>query len=380
MCGSCCGGHNVGPVTEAILEGLADSADALEADISRARRSEKGLFFGLPTGPDQTSAMCHASAGSCVFLDDGGRCRIHARLGGDAKPLPCRVFPWELIVTPTGVRVAVQRECRDFSAATASHEPLVADACKEGGEVDRLVTELARMGGLPAARPIPILRGVELDTWADYERLEDDLLGVVMAGGDPVSVFTNLATTLSGGHGPAREVFISWRARFQKHVEAILGAAPPPDPRRLIRVDALEALHDALETMSGWTLARALGPLDAPAQRLFSAHLRHALWSASLARAPSIEKGLARLVAEWLLARMMAIRRAHSAKRFHVTLQDLQDGLTLATFLFRHDDLAPILADLDEVAVACFVDGFLEFAKFAPEFDPPDRRPELVKF
>ncbi len=380
MCGSCCGGHNVGPVSPKILEGLAEVADELEDVITRERFSDKGLFFGLPTGPRESSAMCHAAAGSCVFLDDGGHCRIHARLGGEKKPLPCRVFPWELVVTPTGVRVAVQRECRDFSAATASHQPLISEACTEGGEVETLVTALASLGGLPAARPIPVLRGAELDTWADYERLEDDLLSVITAGTDSNDILTGLVTTLSAAHGPARDAFIAWRKRFLEHIEAILSQAPPPDADRLIRVDSLEALGEALALASGWVLSRALAPLEGPAFDLFTAHLRHALWSCSLARAPSIEKGLARLISEWLLARILAISRARTAKRFHVTRDDLQDGLTLVSFLYRHDDLAPILADLDDLAVTCFVDGFLEFRASAPTFDAPDARLELVKF
>jgi Fe-S-cluster containining protein len=380
MCGSCCGGHNVGPVSPQILEGLAEVADDLENDITRERFSEKGLFFGLPTGPRESSAMCHAASGSCVFLDDGGRCRIHARLGGDKKPLPCRVFPWELVVTPTGVRVAVQRECRDFSAATAGHQPLISEACTDGGEVETLVNALASAGGLPSAKPIPVLRGAELDTWADYERLEDELLGVVASGTDSNAILAGLVTTLSPGHGPARDAFIAWRKRFLERIEAILSEAPPPDAHRIIRVDSLEALGEALALISGWVLSRALAPLEGPAFHLFTAHLRHAIWSCALARAPSIEKGLARLISEWLLARVLAISRARTAKRFHVTRDDLQDGLTLVSFLYRHDDLAPILADLDDLAVTCFVDGFLEFAASAPTFDAPDARLELVKF
>src|SRR3954453_15863722 len=33
----------------------------------------------------------HRPDGSCVFLSDKGRCRIHERHGYEAKPLPCRL-------------------------------------------------------------------------------------------------------------------------------------------------------------------------------------------------------------------------------------------------------------------------------------------------
>src|SRR4051812_26797456 len=32
--------------------------------------------------------------GACGFLSDDNRCRIHERLGGQRKPLTCRLFPF----------------------------------------------------------------------------------------------------------------------------------------------------------------------------------------------------------------------------------------------------------------------------------------------
>src|SRR5688572_31583285 len=32
--------------------------------------------------------------GACAFLSYANRCRIHEEMGGDAKPLACRVFPF----------------------------------------------------------------------------------------------------------------------------------------------------------------------------------------------------------------------------------------------------------------------------------------------
>src|SRR4051794_15373784 len=34
----------------------------------------------------------HRADGSCVFLSEQGRCRIHERHGFQTKPLPCRLF------------------------------------------------------------------------------------------------------------------------------------------------------------------------------------------------------------------------------------------------------------------------------------------------
>ena len=158
----------------------------------------------------------------------------------------------------------------------------------------------------------------------------------------------------------------------------ITKAAPPANERMFIRMDALHIALKTLEQAHGWTLARALAPLEGPAVALFRAHLRHAIWATTPLRPKSVEAGLGRLVAEWVLARLIAVVRAREVKRFHVTEQDLQDGLVTASFLFRHDDLQPVLTELDALTVTVFVEG-LEALGQVPASEP-DRRVELVKF
>jgi lysine-N-methylase len=49
--------------------------------------------------------LAHRPDGGCVFLDDRGLCRIHAKFGEAAKPLACRVYPYAL--HPHGKQIAV---------------------------------------------------------------------------------------------------------------------------------------------------------------------------------------------------------------------------------------------------------------------------------
>src|SRR5438067_2086294 len=49
--------------------------------------------------------------GSCIFLSEQGRCRIHERFGAEAKPLPCRLFPFVLIPTADHWRVGMRFAC-----------------------------------------------------------------------------------------------------------------------------------------------------------------------------------------------------------------------------------------------------------------------------
>ena len=49
--------------------------------------------------------LAHRADGACVFLNEQGLCRIHAKFGEAAKPLPCQVYPYAL--HPGGRKVAV---------------------------------------------------------------------------------------------------------------------------------------------------------------------------------------------------------------------------------------------------------------------------------
>lgn len=49
--------------------------------------------------------LAHTDDGSCVFLDENGLCRIHAKFGEAAKPLACRIYPYAF--HPAGKKVTV---------------------------------------------------------------------------------------------------------------------------------------------------------------------------------------------------------------------------------------------------------------------------------
>lgn len=372
MCGSCCGGHNVGPVSSAVLAGLDPAIPTLEPVVKRVRHVDKDLFVIL-----QQDVMCHVADGSCLFLDDGGRCRIHSRLGGQAKPLPCRVFPWELVATPAGLRVTVQRECRDFVRATSDEQPLLSVA---NAELSALLEELEQ---LPEARLTARLGGQELASWADWEALEGRLLETLseVDPSDQAALFRALVKCLPANAPSADEpTFGVWRERLSGALETMLRAAPPANERVVIRVDSLAVAIEALTHARGWVLQRALEPLTVELATLLKEHLRHAIWATTPLLASSVEAGIGRLIAEWLLARVIAITRARQVKRFHVTTQDVQDGLVVACFLFRHDDVKPLLQDLDETTAAVFVDGLETLLTQGASEGGPDGRLELVKF
>lgn len=65
--------------------------------------------------------LAHKADGSCVFLTDAGRCRIHELFGADAKPLMCRQFPLQVVRTDREAVVTVARSCPSAAAESGRH-------------------------------------------------------------------------------------------------------------------------------------------------------------------------------------------------------------------------------------------------------------------
>jgi Fe-S-cluster containining protein len=65
--------------------------------------------------------LAHKANGSCVFLTDAGRCRIHEVFGADAKPLMCRQFPLQVVRTDREAVVTVARSCPSAAAESGRH-------------------------------------------------------------------------------------------------------------------------------------------------------------------------------------------------------------------------------------------------------------------
>jgi lysine-N-methylase len=55
--------------------------------------------------------LAHQADGACVFLDEKGLCRIHAKFGEAAKPLACRIYPFAFHPTAKGATVSLRFSC-----------------------------------------------------------------------------------------------------------------------------------------------------------------------------------------------------------------------------------------------------------------------------
>ena len=104
----------------------------------------------------------HQSNGDCVFLDESGRCRIHARFGEDAKPLACRLYPFA--IHPAGKKLVVSLRFSCPSAVANRGKPL-SEQTADIQKMAKAIVPAGFEGGLPP----PVLRAARLD-WPDFLR------------------------------------------------------------------------------------------------------------------------------------------------------------------------------------------------------------------
>lgn len=93
--------------------------------------------------------------GACVFLDADNRCRIHAKLGEEAKPLACRIFPFSVRPTGDGWQASLRFDCP--SVIESKGAPI-------GRHRQHLQALTAAMGGAdPTGGTVDLKRGVRAD-------------------------------------------------------------------------------------------------------------------------------------------------------------------------------------------------------------------------
>lgn len=104
--------------------------------------------------------------GRCVFLMEDGLCRIHKEFGFDAKPLPCRMFPLQIVPRDNAAYVTIRRACP--SAALDKGSPVT--------EQMTLARELTRERKLAEAAPAPPpIKPGERREWPVARRLLESL-------------------------------------------------------------------------------------------------------------------------------------------------------------------------------------------------------------
>ena len=127
----------------------------------------------------------HRPDGSCVFLGDKGRCRVHERFGYETKPLPCRLFPFVLIPTGDHWSVGLRYACP--SAAANKGRPLP-EHDQALAEFAARLAERVHLKPLPdgSLAPPPLLQPGQNVSWPDIHRCVQALLTLLRNRSEPL--------------------------------------------------------------------------------------------------------------------------------------------------------------------------------------------------
>lgn len=103
-CGGCCRQHAI-YITEAEEQRITGQNWTDLPDWPA------GQSAFVADGPRGQKRLATRSDGSCVFLDEKGLCRIHARFGEPAKPLACQIYPYAFHPAGDGLTVSLRFSC-----------------------------------------------------------------------------------------------------------------------------------------------------------------------------------------------------------------------------------------------------------------------------
>src|SRR5262249_43496262 len=175
--GSCCKEYRI-PLSPEEIERIEKQGWTREELGGHAPFTTTGWFW--------TETWLNSRDGEgCVFLSKEGRCRIHEKFGYEAKPLPCRLFPFVLIPVGNHWRVGVRFACPSAAANKGR------GASEYSDDLHIFAGQLAKREGLEAGPDGNIVQPPELDDgtrldWPDTLRLVDALLKIVRDNRSPV--------------------------------------------------------------------------------------------------------------------------------------------------------------------------------------------------
>jgi len=101
-CGDCCRGKFAINISEEDYKRIIDQGWQNEEEYNNIKIAvKKGNRYRL----------AHHVDGTCIFLNEQGLCKIHAKFGEPEKPLPCRLYPFRFIQIGKQVRLDIRFDC-----------------------------------------------------------------------------------------------------------------------------------------------------------------------------------------------------------------------------------------------------------------------------
>ncbi len=216
-CGGCCRQHAI-EITAEERERIISQNWEADANISRDRP------FLVKVGPFPWSKryrLGHQPDGACVFLDERGMCRIHAKFGEAAKPLACRIYPYAFHPAGKKIAVSLRFSCPSVAANRGRSLAYQRDDLKA---LERLVVP----EGAEQIPPPEITSGQKLD-WAETLKIVDRLDSQMAEGEGGVILRLGRAIRLVDLIGQSRFEKIHG-ARLDEFLEIVSAAAEGEAP------------------------------------------------------------------------------------------------------------------------------------------------------
>jgi lysine-N-methylase len=163
VCGNCCKEYPVGITDE---EKKRIEGQGWEKDLAY---EQTPLFKAVGPFYRRTYQLNRRPDGSCIFLGDDSRCRIHERFGAEAKPLPCRLYPFVLIPAGDHWRVGMRFACPSAAAnkgqRITGHDGMLKDFAGQLESREKIADRI-KLKNLP---PPSLQKGQRID-WPDAFR------------------------------------------------------------------------------------------------------------------------------------------------------------------------------------------------------------------
>ncbi|TXT29579.1 MAG: hypothetical protein FD138_2400 [Planctomycetota bacterium] len=158
-CGGCCRQHAI-EVTEEERQRILSQGWAANDGTPTG-----DALFERHAGPPWAKhyRLAHQADGACVFLNEQGLCRIHAKFGEAAKPLACRIYPYAFHPAGKQVTVSLRFSCPSVVANRGRSMKQNAD------EIKQLARAVVPEGH--ERTPPPALSARERVDWPDLLRL-----------------------------------------------------------------------------------------------------------------------------------------------------------------------------------------------------------------
>ena len=169
-CGNCCRGTTI-LLDRQDVEKLRQQRWETQPEFQNVKTVVRSHLLG------GQAVLATKSDGSCVFLSDSGRCRIHEQHGADAKPAVCRMYPFQLVPLQRHTNLTLRFGCP--SAAAGEGRPL-------GEHLKKLSrSRLTEKFATPSAKPPRITSRVQR-SWKDFELVADTLERITTDGNLPL--------------------------------------------------------------------------------------------------------------------------------------------------------------------------------------------------